>query len=400
MSRAQLVLHRGEKFESQGLGRFAKDILHPGAWIHPQTGQRVFFDDARIKRLVESTNRYIRAGNVVRYPDGHSFKATDNLGDWPGPFIVHKGRLVGVVEAKNPKAAEGMAAGTIDAVSAFIEFDHVDTKGNTYDEVITHVCATPYPVITGQKGFIPLSAVEGDSGNIEAQLLVPEDLALAGKGDDMDRKQVLAMLETMGLSLSKLGLAEDAPVEKIATALSARVSAAPAAAEALAGLRKQVGEALSAHGLALEADGKVVVLPKPEKKDDDPEKKELRERLAVVERDGKVQKLTLARDEAEKYVQSKVIPPALREDLALILSCSLLSDRKALSLSGDGTQLVEKAIDLHRAVTNVLGHVTATLGQAQRLSQFVPASDAEKAKGEAGVKRAQALAREVQGRKE
>lgn len=33
---ASLVLHQGGKFESQGLGKFAKDIVHVGEWVRPQ----------------------------------------------------------------------------------------------------------------------------------------------------------------------------------------------------------------------------------------------------------------------------------------------------------------------------------------------------------------------------
>jgi len=151
------IVHKGDAFSSQGLARYAKDVVRVGEWIHPRTGQRITFDASRLAHLVENTEKYLAAGNKIPFPDGHEIDSTRNLGFWPGPFIVHQDQLVGVVEAKSQKAVEGIEEGTLDAVSVNIDFDHKDPKGNEYDEVITHICATNYPVVTEQREFVRLS---------------------------------------------------------------------------------------------------------------------------------------------------------------------------------------------------------------------------------------------------
>lgn len=182
MSKGLVIVHKGLAFASQGLGRFAKDIVHVGRWIHPVTKQEVVFDKARIQRLVDNSNRYLSNGNRIPFPDGHSNDAMKNLGDWPGPFISHGDDLVGVVEPKAAGIAAKLQDGSIDSVSAFIDTDVVDSKGNKYDEVLVHVCATPYPVITEQKGFLKLSQdVPAGSQLFLAQDLVKKQDDVAGE---------------------------------------------------------------------------------------------------------------------------------------------------------------------------------------------------------------------------
>lgn len=151
------IIHRGDAFESQGLGKFAKDVVRVGEWKHPVTGQEVKFDRARLEKLSENTKRYLENGNKIPYPDGHSFKVKDNMGFWPGPFMVHGEALFAVVEPTDEEAKKMMLDGSLDAVSVLIDFDVTDPKGHKYEEVITHVCGTNYPVITEQGPFLKLS---------------------------------------------------------------------------------------------------------------------------------------------------------------------------------------------------------------------------------------------------
>jgi hypothetical protein len=158
------MLGSGEAFESMGSGKFAKDILHVGTYKHPVTGKVIEVTPERITRIAKHTQEYIANGNDVFFPDGHTTEATKNLGDWPGPFFKYGDRLMGVVEPKKQKAIEGVADKTINRVSAYIDFDVKDGKGNVYPEVITHVCATPMPVIGGQSDFVKLSRDQDEAG--------------------------------------------------------------------------------------------------------------------------------------------------------------------------------------------------------------------------------------------
>jgi hypothetical protein len=212
------IVHQGEAFASQGLGKFAKDVVRVGKWIHPANGREVAFDQARLQRLAENTQSYLANGNKIPYPDGHSLKVKDNMGFWPGPFIVHRDALVAVVEPTDEDAKKGMLDGSIDAVSVYIDTDVVDPKGNKYPEVITHVCATNYPVLTGQGEFLKLDQLAADALESEGMGLdIYFPTALASKirhpkGDSTDNPD-------HGAALSKLADAVSS-FRKTAPALS------------------------------------------------------------------------------------------------------------------------------------------------------------------------------------
>lgn len=164
MKNKGFLVHGGQAFESMGSGKFAKDILQVGAYIHPTTKQIIEITPERIDKLARNTMQYLENKNEVFFPDGHTTEAAKNLGDWPGPFFKHGDRLMGVVEPKADRALEGINAKTMNRVSAMIDFNVTDPKGKLYDEVITHVCATPMPVITGQKDFVKLSQIQDNAG--------------------------------------------------------------------------------------------------------------------------------------------------------------------------------------------------------------------------------------------
>lgn len=186
MKNGMFLFHRGEAFESEGSGRFAKEILRVGEWTHPGTGRKVNMTDKRVANLDKNAKRWLDNGNTIPFPSGHTTEVLANMGTWPGPIMKIGSHLVGVVEPKKAEALEGIKDGTIDGVSAFIEKDVTDPKGEFYDEVITHICATNYPVVTESKDFIALSKDAGEKG---LELWLPEALAADGDtecGDPMD----------------------------------------------------------------------------------------------------------------------------------------------------------------------------------------------------------------------
>jgi hypothetical protein len=157
--KSQLYLYNGEAFQALGRSRFKKDIVRIGKWIHPLTGQMIEFDAARLARLVENTEKYRQNVDkqVVPFPDGHKFGARDNMGGVT-EFRVEGERLVATFEPSGQDIEEKISSGKIRSVSAYIEMPAKDSQGNVYSEAITHVAATPYPVITGQEDFVKLSA--------------------------------------------------------------------------------------------------------------------------------------------------------------------------------------------------------------------------------------------------
>lgn len=144
-------------FESAGSGLFAKDVAVDGLFFDAKSGREVKIDKHRREKLARETNRFLSNGNEIPFPDGHTWDAMKNLGDWPGPFVLHEDRLVGVVRPKGDDVVGRIRDGKINRVSMVIAKDFVDPKGRKYDEVIIQCCATPVPVLTGQRDFVALS---------------------------------------------------------------------------------------------------------------------------------------------------------------------------------------------------------------------------------------------------
>lgn len=345
---ASLVLSPAGKFEAKGGDLFVKDIVAKGEWVHPATGKRVVFDDARLSRLAANTNAFLAAGNEIPFPDGHSFKAADNLGEWHGPFMVREGALFGLVKPKGAEVLERVADGRINRVSAYIEFNHADSVGNRYDEVITHVCATPYPVLTGQADFVRLSTVESDAGPFSIVPLIPAGEAVdAGKGVEMDRLRKVA--ESLGVKVE--GLAEDALEAAIKTALAERETVAATAKATADAEKTALSASLKEHGLELK-DGKVQKLATPPPPPEDPEKKALREELAAMKADKSKAQVTAVRARVAELVKAGKVPAAVQEELSLLLSVP--AKVESLSLSKDGA-VAQTQIEVGVLLDKVLG---------------------------------------------
>lgn len=180
------VAHRGEAFDAEGNGRFVKDVLSVGKRFHPATKKIIDFPQKRIDGLEYQNNRYLRNGNKMPFPKGHTTDPLANLGKWSGPFLKRAQDLVGVVEVTDPDALSKVQSKTLDGVSVYVEKDVVDPLGNLYPEVCTHICATDYPVWTGQKDFIALSQEVFKKS--ASDIYVPESLSSEGGtvADPMD----------------------------------------------------------------------------------------------------------------------------------------------------------------------------------------------------------------------
>lgn len=387
-----IVLHKGLKFDEQGAGgRFAKDVARIGRWVHPSTLQDIEFDTARLQRLAAATNRYLEAGNKIPFPAGHTTDPMKNLGHWPGPFIVHDEALVGVVEPKDPTALEKIRNGVTDAVSVCIEFGVSDSKGNQYDEVITHVCATDYPVVTGQQGFLQLSSRPSWSEtHVPAELAAdmkkattPEEGGTPSRRTDMKLAKVIALL----------GLSKDMAEDKVIEEVEKRIEAsAKGGDDKVSALRQQLDAQLKAHGLKL--DGEKLVTEEV-KKEETASEKELREKLASQQEDLNRMKLSAAKEQAERFVAEGKVPPAQATRLQKLLA--LTGKAQSLSLSADAKQAEAIALDVAAEVRGLLAELPSIT--KDRLAQLATLTDEDRKKAQELDTRCDAIAAKVQGRK-
>jgi len=347
---SQLALGTRGRFQPQG-DLFGKDILHIGTYVHPSTGEKVEFDKGRLSRLVRNTNRFIAAGNDVTFPDGHSLRAMDNLGKWPGPFFEYGGRLGGVVKPAGETVKQRLSDGRIDRVSAYIQFGIKDPKGNEYDEVITHVCATPVPVVTEQGPFVKLSTIENADGTVQGLMpLVPEE-ELAGKGAGMDWKKL-----ALALGIKPDGLSEEKLQEACTKALEERDQQEK-------DRQQKLSVALSTHGLKLEGD-QVVKVEKPShepKPGDDPEKAAMKQELARLSLQAAKDRLAQAKADAQKAVADGRVPPDQAERLSKLFTIAEKAEFVALSKDGAEVQrTTEDALSILREFVNGLPVLTGT----------------------------------------
>lgn len=218
MTKPQVVLYHGADWEAQALGKFKKDVVRIGRWVHPTTGQKIEFDAARLARLALNTELYRKNVDhqVIPFPDGHKFNAVDSIGEFES-FKVEGDRIVGVCQPRGKGIEEKLASKAIRSVSAYIDFNVKDSHGNVYPEAITHVAATPYPVVTGQQDFVALSAREEGF-----DLFIPEELSIGGsdvlKLHDHLRKELQDRMDEHKVS-HKLKGADHADTKKAALAV-------------------------------------------------------------------------------------------------------------------------------------------------------------------------------------
>ncbi len=391
MDKPVILAHKGDKFQSCGLGKFTKDILIQGVYIHPDTGQTVDLSDpARLQRLAENTMKFRKAGNKVAFPDGHKFEAMANLGDWDDTFIVKDGRLWGMVNPRGKDVEEKLDTGKIDGVSAYIETNVKDGLGNLYPEVMTHICATDYAVIPGQGKFkrVAMSRT-GEEVPIYLSKQITEGMSPEAS-ESLSRKEGSMDPKKMAVAL---GLPETASAEDILGAVAKLTDSQKAA------LAKKTADEAAATALAAElkskgfelVDGKVVALSTaPET----PREKQMREQLETLQLDRAKDKLAAAKARAEALTKAGLVPPAIAAKLSKLFA---IKDKvEALALSADGKSVTGEAIDLEATLNELLSGIKGIAGT--RLSVFKPAEDDSKEKSADELrKEGAALARKVQG---
>jgi hypothetical protein len=348
------VLTRGEKFAAQGSGQFVKDVVRVGKWYHPVTGRDIVFTAERLERLRLNTAAYLAAGNKIPFRDGHRNSTLATMGEWKGPFIVFKDRLVGVVEPKDPKALEGVRNGSIDRISAVIEFDYTDSGKNHYDEVITAVDATDFPVLTGQRAFAELSR---DAEGNELDTYVEEEVfsripkGSTGTVPEGHRGKEIRM-DPLKLMAKTLGLPEDASPERIFEALVASQKLAAetkTAKDELAAEKSKTAkliEQMAAHGFKLEGEKLsrtvAVELDVTPKDGDTDEVKAWKSEVAKTRQDEAMKRVNTNKAFVTKLAADLKLEPALTGLMEEVLGVK--SELEAVTLSTDGKNLNLKKV--------------------------------------------------------
>ena len=198
-------------FEAIGGRFFRKEIVHEGVFVHPADGSQVSFTPMRLEAIARTTNRYLNAVGRIPCPDGHRYDAAGNLGWWHAvEYDAATNSLYGIVEVTNDAVAARIG-GDIRDVSMVLSPSEVDSYGRAYEDVITHVCATSYPVIPDQRNFEPLELARAIATS--AAVYVPAAYAAPIQEDD-PMQLTEAQLQLMGLDKSAKPEDLDAAIAK------------------------------------------------------------------------------------------------------------------------------------------------------------------------------------------
>jgi len=383
----QAILFQGTKFKAGNGNFFLKDVIHEGRFFHSRTKEMIEFSQERVDKHLHNLNRYIAAGNTVPMRDGHRNSTLARIGKWPGPAVRDGKDLVVVAEMTSPEAAKLAREGTMDGVSVVIEFDHTDTFGNHFDEVITAIDATDFPVVPGK----PFVALSRDADGKEIDTYIPKHLA--GMSPEGNRQEAI-MLKQLALAL---GLPEDATEEKILAELKKREEErvkALSAAKAFGGASPVKLEDLKAHGFELK-DGKVVKLAAPPPADETPREKEYRERAERLERTAALSRLQDVKGKIETASKNMQIPPALVP--AFTELASIESEISALCLSADGQSAQKKTINALGRVMEIVNGLPKFNAETLKQLSAAEQDEQEKIKKDARKRAAEVLARTTGG---
>lgn len=212
--RSVVLSRSGLGFEKISSRLFSKEIIREGQWIHPRGG-KVSFDAARLGEIVSETNRYLESVGRIPMPDGHKFDAAPTLGwvhaVWLDDAPEGVKRIMGLVEVHSEEIARKMGTEIRD-VSMMLERSTKDSHGNTFNDVITHVAATPYPVIDVQATFEPLAL---STHGVEVPVPVLQEVSLEEDG-------------TVALAIEQKKEEESVATEKTLSALGFAATDEPA----------------------------------------------------------------------------------------------------------------------------------------------------------------------------
>lgn len=166
---------------------FKVESIHEGTWIHPNTGQIIPVDQARLEDWVANTKAWLNYKRDVPVTRGH--KPDDPMmgigfvkGIEIGDSVVAPGKkaIWNVADITDKEAIQKLDDKTIKAVSpgiSLLEHAGDDGKNVVVGEGFDHLAATLRGVIAGQEqGFVRMS-IDGKETECDVLLPVDEDIA-------------------------------------------------------------------------------------------------------------------------------------------------------------------------------------------------------------------------------
>jgi hypothetical protein len=207
----------GSKWSQVGEHFFRKEIIHAGTWVHPSDGSTQEFPPARLSRIAQESNRFLDATGRAPFPDGHKYDSKSNMGWWHAwEFDKREDIFFGLLEVPSDEIA-GRIGKDIRDVSMTLLAREVDSYGREYHDVIIHACATPYPVIDGQRNFEPVE-VSLSRGGPPARVYVPSAYAA-----ERAKKSEESSMTISEKAMVALGLNKDAKPEEIEAAILSKL---------------------------------------------------------------------------------------------------------------------------------------------------------------------------------
>jgi hypothetical protein len=145
-------------------GRFRKELIREGTWVHPTQHFQLTVTRERMRRWVEKFRLLRERGIRIPVPFGHSYDPKDNAG-FLEDLVLEGNALFGVLVIPRAEDA-GKLGTTVKEVSISINPDFRDGEGRRYGEVIEHIALTTRPLVGGQSDFLPLHLPDGTEAEV------------------------------------------------------------------------------------------------------------------------------------------------------------------------------------------------------------------------------------------
>jgi hypothetical protein len=159
-------------------GRFRKELIREGTWVHPTQHFQLTVTRERMQRWVEKFRLLRERGIRIPVPFGHSYDPKDNAG-FLEELVLEGNALFAVLVIPRAEDA-GKLGATVKDVSISINPDFRDGEGRRYGEVIEHVALTTRPLVGGQSDFLPLQLPDGSQ--VEVWRFSPASLRPRAEG--------------------------------------------------------------------------------------------------------------------------------------------------------------------------------------------------------------------------
>ena len=159
-------------------GRFRKELIREGTWVHPTQHFQLTVTRERMQRWVEKFRLLRERGIRIPVPFGHSYDPKDNAG-FLEELVLEGNALFAVLVIPRAEDA-GKLGATVKDVSISINPDFRDGEGRRYGEVIEHVALTTRPLVGGQGDFLPLQLPDGSQ--VEVWRFSPASLRPRAQG--------------------------------------------------------------------------------------------------------------------------------------------------------------------------------------------------------------------------